>query len=207
MKTVTVVSQKGGSGKTTLTVNLAIAAALKKMQVVVIDLDPQQSAERWGRLRGGDNPIFVPGHGPNLATLIERARQGGADLVLVDTAPHSERPALEAAKLADIVLIPCKPSSLDLNAVGDTVNIVRLAKHGRALFVLNECRANSPLADQAAEALAEYGLPVARPRLGNRIAFIKAMAVGQGALEYEPNGEAAREVRQLYLHALKQEGM
>ena len=65
-------SQKGGSGKTTLSINLAIAGTLKGKSVVVIDLDPQQSAARWARLRSGDNPVIVSGHGPNVAELVEK---------------------------------------------------------------------------------------------------------------------------------------
>src|SRR5690606_26034540 len=95
MKTVALVSQKGGSGKTTLSLNLAIAAKERGHSVVVIDLDPQQSATRWSRLRQNDSPVIVSGHGPNLATLIERAQSGGADVVIIDTAPKSEGVALQ----------------------------------------------------------------------------------------------------------------
>ena len=152
MKTLALLSQKGGSGKTTISLNLAIAATLKGQHVVVIDLDPQQSSARWARLRSADVPVIISGHAPNLADLVERTRCGGGDLVVIDTAPKSENAALAAARLADQVLIPCQPSSLDLDAVADTVNIATLAK-ARAAFVVNNCRATSGLADQAEEAL------------------------------------------------------
>lgn len=205
MKTIALISQKGGSGKTTMSLNLAIAATLKGLSAVVIDLDPQQSATRWARLRTADAPVILPGHGPNLADLMARASEGGADLVIIDTAPKSEAAALTAARLADLIPIPCQPSSLDLDAIADTVNIASLAKRPAA-FVLNSCRASSSLADQAEEALREYMLPLAPVRLGNRVAFVKSLAEGKGVIEHEPAGAAAREIKQLSTWAMKQVG-
>ena len=202
MRTVTLLSQKGGSGKTTLSINLAIAAALDGQSVVVIDLDPQQSAARWARLRSGDNPVIVSGHGPNVADLVARAREGSADLVVIDTAPKSESAALAAAKLADVVIIPCQPSSLDLDAIADSVNIVQLAKRP-AFFVLNNCRASSTLADEAAEALSDYGIAIAPVRIGSRVAFVKSLAEGKGVLDYEPGRASASEITQLYRYTMK----
>lgn len=206
MKTLALLSQKGGSGKTTISLNLAIAATLKGKSVVIIDLDPQQSAARWSRLRTSDAPLIMSGHGPNLVDLVERARGAGADLVIIDTAPKSENVALAAARIANLILIPCQPSNLDLDAIADTVNIAALAQRP-AVFVMNNCRASSHLADQAEEALREYRLPIAPARLGNRVAFIKSLAEGKGVLEYEPSGPAAREMKLLYTSTMKQVGM
>ena len=203
MKTLALLSQKGGSGKTTISLNLAIAATLKGKSAVVLDLDPQQSATRWARLRDADAPVILPAHAPNLAELIARARDGGADLAIIDTAPKSEHASLAAARLADLVLIPCQPSSLDLDAISDSVNIAALAGKPAA-FVLNNCRASSSLADQAEEALAGYRLPIAPVRLGNRVAYVKSLADGQGVLEHEPRGRAAHEITQLFAAISKQ---
>lgn len=167
MRTVTLLSQKGGSGKTTLSINLAIAGALHDKSVVVIDLDPQQSTARWARLRQRDNPVIVSGHGPNVADLVKRTKAGGADLVIIGTAPKSENAALAAAKLADVAVIPSQPSSLDLDAIADSVNIVHLAKKP-AFFVLSNCRSSSTLADEAADPLSDYGLPIAPVRVATR---------------------------------------
>ena len=202
MRTVTLLSQKGGSGKTTLSINLAIAGALQDKSVVIIDLDPQQSAARWARLRQCENPVIVSGHGPNVADLVERARAGGADLIIIDTAPKSENAALAAAKLADVVVIPCQPSSLDLDAIADSVNIVQLARKP-AFFVLNNCRASSTLADEAADALGDYGLAIAPVRIGSRVAFVKSLAEGKGVLEHEPGRAAASEITRLYTYTVQ----
>lgn len=197
MQIIALLCQKGGAGKTTLSLNLAIAAAEAGRQVIVIDLDPQQSAVRWTRLRRKPAPVVVSGHAPNLSPLIEQARGGGADLVILDTAPKSESAALVAAKAADLLLIPCQPSNLDLDAVADTVNIARLSGKPAA-FVLNLCRATSALADQAEDALTSYKLPIVPVRIGNRVAFIKSFAQGLGVVEYEPRGSSAKEINQLY---------
>ncbi|MBU1210966.1 MAG: AAA family ATPase [Alphaproteobacteria bacterium] len=206
MQIIAVVSQKGGSGKTSLALNFAIAATVSGRQSVVIDLDPQQSAARWSRLRSLEEPVIVSGHAPNLGQLIEAAREGGADLVIIDTAPKSETAALVAAKAADLILIPCQPSSLDLDAVADTVNIAKLAGKP-ALFVLNGCKAGSTLSDMAAEALADYGVPLATVRIGSRVAFVKSLAEGKGVVEYEPKGPSAGEIIELYTATTKKGDM
>lgn len=206
VKTIALLSQKGGSGKTTLSLNLAIAAARANLSTVVIDLDPQQSASRWARLRKDDNPVIVSGHAPNLAALLSQARDGGAALAIIDTAPKSESASLIAAKAADLLIIPCQPSSLDLDAVADTVNIAKLAARP-AVFVLNGCKAGSSLTEMAAEALADYGLPVLPVRIGSRVAFIKSLTEGKGVVEFEPSGRSAQEIRQLFTSARRIDGM
>jgi chromosome partitioning protein len=206
MKIIALISQKGGSGKTTLSLNLAIAASLTGKQVVLIDLDPQQSAARWSRLRTADTPVIVSGHAPNLEHLIGQAKSGGADLVVIDTAPKSESASLVAANLADLVLIPCQPSSLDLDAVADTVNIAKLARKPAA-FVLTGCKAGSSLTDMAADALGDYGLPIAPVRIGSRVAFIKSLTKGQGVVEFEPSGSSAKEIKALYTYTTKKGDM
>ena len=206
MKTLALVSQKGGSGKTTLAINLAIAGTLARKVVVIIDLDPQQSAARWARLRQREEPVILPGHGPNLPDLVKRAKDNGADLLIIDTAPKSENASLMAARLSDLILIPCQPSNLDLDAVADSVNIASLAKV-KAAFVLNNCRSSSGLADDAAEALSAYSLPLAPVRIGSRVAFVKSLTEGKGVLEYEPKGTAAQEIQNLAQFARKQGGM
>jgi chromosome partitioning protein len=206
MLTIALLSQKGGSGKTTLSLNLAIAAVDDGKQAVVIDLEPQQSAARWARLRKANAPVIVSGHAPNLAQLLQQAASAGADLVIIDTAPKSETASLAAAKAADLVLIPCQPSSLDLDAVADSVNIARLAGKPAA-FVINGCKAGSSLTEMAAEALADYGLPLAPVRIGSRVAFVKSLADGLGVTEHEPRGRSAKEIRELYAYTTKKGDM
>ena len=108
--------------------------------------------------------------------------------------------------MSDLILIPCQPSNLDLDAVADTVNIASLAKV-KAAFVLNNCRSSSGLADDAADALSAYSLPLSPVRIGSRVAFVKSLTEGKGVLEYEPKGPAAQEIRGLANFARAQGGM
>ena len=87
MNILAILSQKGGSGKTTITINLAVAAALVGKQVIVIDLDPQSSTAAWSNLRSEEMPVIVPGTASHLPGMIERAKKAGADLILIDTGP------------------------------------------------------------------------------------------------------------------------
>src|ERR1039458_10336800 len=111
LKTLAIISQKGGAGKTTLALNLAVAAESIGVPTVVIDLDPQASAKTWHDIRvRKDAPFVVSAQAIRLDEVIEVSRANGAELVMIDTAPHSESAALGAARAADLVLIPCRPA-------------------------------------------------------------------------------------------------
>ncbi len=207
MKTITILSQKGGTGKTTLALHLAVSAETAGHTAAVIDLDPQSSAGGWGDSRTAEGPTVAIAHAPRLLSILEAAAANGATLALIDTAPHSQGDALGAAQAADAILIPCRPGILDLRAIGATVQIARLAGKPAAV-VLNACPTQGrALADEAAEAVRGYGIEVAPVRLTQRAAFAHALAGGQTAQEYEPGGKAAEEIRQLYEWACQFVGM
>jgi chromosome partitioning protein len=198
MKTIAIQSQKGGSGKTTTAVNLAVAAEQAGQRDVVIDLDPQASAAGWKDTRPGDTPVVVSVAPARLALALEAAKDGGADLALIDTAPHAESAALAAAKAADLILIPCRPGILDLRAIGTTADVAKIA--GKPAFVVLNAMppgASRLLADARA-AVAVHGLDVAPVVMEQRAAFGHALTAGQTAQEYEPNGRAAEEIAELY---------
>ena len=198
MKIIAVISQKGGAGKTTLAVNLAVAAELQDVPTVLIDRDPQSSAKTWHDIRASkEAPFVVSSQASRLEEVIGASRANGAELVIIDTAPHSESSALAAARASDLVLIPCRPAILDLKAIGTSGDLAALAKK-EAVVVLNAVPHQGKLADEAEEAARSYGLSVAPVKLTQRAAYVHSLTGGQAAQEFEPDGKAAQEIAELY---------
>jgi chromosome partitioning protein len=196
MRIIALISQKGGTGKTTLALHLAVAAGSKS---AVIDLDPQASASAWRDLRRIESPPVVSVQPSRLSQALKAAEEAGASLVVIDTAPHSEGSALAAARAADMIVIPCRPALLDLRAVASSVDIVQLAHKAEATaVVINACPPRGSLPDEAEGALKGYGLAIAPVRIGNRNAFVRALIEGLTAEEWEPKGKAAAEIEALY---------
>ena len=206
MKTISIISQKGGAGKTTLALNLAGAAEESGHSSVVVDLDPQASAKGWHDHRQKDAPVVISAQASRLNDVLDTARRGGADVCIIDTAPHSETAALAAARAADLILIPCRAGILDLRGISSSVDLVQIAKRP-ALIVLNAVPPRGGLPDQAQEAIAPYGIQVAVARITQRAVFNHSLTAGQTAVEFEPEGAAAEEIRALYKLACKQAGM
>ena len=203
MKTIAILSQKGGAGKTTLAINLAIAASKFKKQSAIIDLDPQASATTWHDSRDSDIPVVVSAQASRLQMVIDAAKEAGADIVFIDTAPHSESASLAAARIADFVLIPCRPAILDLRAIGNTIDITKIAAT-KAAVVLTCVPARGTLAQEAKEAVSTYKITLCPSQIGQRTAFVHSITEGQSVHEYEPNGKAVEEVNSLYKWLIKQ---
>ncbi|MCP5006727.1 MAG: AAA family ATPase [Planctomycetes bacterium] len=206
MKTIAIISQKGGAGKTTMAINLAVAAEMLGHSAVIIDLDPQASSKSWHDIRGSDKPAVISAQASRLPNILETARKHGAALVIIDTAPHSETTALESARAANIVLIPCRPSLLDLRAINTSCDLAALSKTP-AIAVLNAVPSRGTLADEAQKVITNYGLKVLPARLGQRSSFVHSITNGQSVLEYEPSGKASMEIRTLYLQTCRHAGM
>jgi len=198
MQTLAMVAQKGGTGKTTLALSLAVVAEAAGRSVLVVDLDPQASACKWSDRRAGETPLVVDAQPARLAAALAKAEQAGIDLAIVDTPARVEQAAAEAAKAADLVLIPCKPSILDLETLRATVELVQGRSRRAPLVVLNAVPAQGTRSEQAAEATTGMGLEVCPAYIGQRVAFEYAAQAGQAVTEYEPEARAASEVRQLY---------
>ena len=197
MKTIAILSQKGGTGKTTIALHLAVASERAGCSCAVIDLDPQASAAGWSDTREAETPAVVSAQAARLAQVLDTAQGHGVKLSLIDTAPHSEHDALLAARAADYVLIPCRPAILDLKAIGTSIDLVRLAQKAAAV-VLNAVPPRGTLAQEAAEVVRGYEIELAPASLGHRAAYMHALTAGQTAEEYEPRGKAAEEISQLY---------
>ena len=205
MRTIAVISQKGGAGKTTIAVHLAVAAAAASIRAAVIDLDPQTSARRWGDKRGRD-PEVISDHAERLPQLLAAAERNGADLVVVDTAPNADRASLTAARAADLVLIPCRPAAFDLDAIEATRELTEIARK-MPFIVLSAAPVRSSLIEEARRGLEAKGASVVPIVLHNRVAFSHAVIDGRTATEYEPAGKAAAEANALMLWACRHVGL
>jgi chromosome partitioning protein len=203
MKTVAIISQKGGSGKTTIAVHLAVCAERARKRVAIIDLDPQASALEWRSRRAAESPEVITATPEQLPALLTQAKANGADLAIIDTAPHSNRAATVAADLADIVLIPCRPSAFDVAAITTTLDIIKLTKaKERAAILLNAASARGSVTNEAEAGLSAVA-PVAPVRMYHRAAYSHAVNDGRSVEEYEPHGKAAEEIRALYKWLMK----
>jgi len=197
MKTVAIISQKGGAGKTTLTVHLATAAVAAGHTTAIIDLDPQGTATSWSDRRSAGAPEVVSGQAVRLPALMTAARDNGVDVLILDTAPNADQTASLAARAADVVLIPCRPSAFDLEAIETTLMLAKVAKKP-AYVVLNAVPPRSGIGKEAAEGLKGQGVQVAPHQLTHRAAFAHGVIDGRTAQEFEPEGKAAEEVAALY---------
>lgn len=200
MKTLAIIAQKGGSGKTTVAVHMAACAAQQKLKTAIIDIDPQRSAFLWNESRAEDRKLdAVAADISQLADLLQQAESGGVELAIIDTAPHSSTAAAIAAKLADYVLIPCRPARFDLDAIAATLEIAKAANTPAAV-VINAAATRGRLAEEARAALTREGATVVETVLHQRAAYSHAVIDGRSVHEYEPKGAAAAEIDELYNH-------
>jgi chromosome partitioning protein len=207
MRTVAVVSQKGGAGKTTLALHIAVAAELAGYSTVLIDMDPQGTAEAWSEWRKEAPPIVIPAKTATLARTLEKAAAHGAQLAVIDTPPLAEAEARVAAKAADLVLVPCRPNAFDLHSIRTTADLTRFAaKPAFAVFNAGPVAA-ARLYAETTELVTEISLQVAPERLSERAAFRHATGSGQAAQEIEPQGKAAAEVAALWRWICQQVNM
>ena len=197
MKVLAFLSQKGGAGKTTLAVHTAVAAHEAGEAAVLIDTDPQRSASVWGDARQGAAPIVATASVSELDRVLKAAVDDGMALAIIDAAPHAAPEAARIARVADLVVIPCRPTAFDLAAVEAAVRIARAARV-RAVFVLSACPFRAPEIAETRAALEGYDLSVAPVEITDRRAFARAVASGRAVTEFEGDGKAAAEIRALW---------
>jgi chromosome partitioning protein len=198
MRTIAVVSQKGGAGKTTLALHIAVAAELSGLSTAMLDLDPQGTAEAWAAWRKDEPPEVIGAKASTLPRTLEKASAAGADLVVIDTPPLAQAEARAAAQAADLILIPCRPRPFDLHAIQTTAGLA--LDFGKPAFVIfNAGPPRGTVAySEATDVAKMIGFQVAPVHLTERAAFHVATRDGRSAQEIEPEGKAAAEVAALW---------
>jgi chromosome partitioning protein len=196
MQTIALVSQKGGSGKTTLAIHLAAEMAGRGCKTLLIDLDPQASAALWADRRPSGGPDVTTEHPARLEAALQAARGEGYEVVLLDTAPHFDQAALRAAKASEIVLVPCRPATFDLAAVRSTLDLCEMAKRS-ATVIINAAPIRSRVVDEARAEIVKGGGRVSSVVVRQRVAFQHCLIDGRVAAEFEPGGSAAQEISAL----------
>jgi len=196
MKTVCVISRKGGVGKSQISVHLAVCAEMLGLTTVLFDLDPQASSAIWSDHRGEPTPAVVPAQAPRLRGLLRQAEAQGVDIVILDTPPSADSTAADAAAVADLMLIPCQPSAFDLDAIGASVRIAKVT--GKPAFVvINRAPMQGSEVSETRATLESAGVSVSPVVLHQRKAYSSRAHEGRTAMEHEPNGKAAGEARTL----------
>ena len=195
MRVITFVTQKGGSGKTTLALSCAAAAEEQGSRALVLDMDPQGTAEAWYQAREATTPKLAAITAADLPNAIAGG-QPRFDVVLIDTPGRDEPSTAAAIRHADLCLIPCRPTPADMKATPPTVaTIKRLGK--QSAFVLNQTPPRGYRIREAAQGLSMLGM-VAPVHIVSRNAYQDAQEMGLGVIEFEPDGKAAAEIRELW---------
>jgi len=197
LRVVAVASQKGGSGKTTLSGHLAVQAQRAGAgPVVLIDIDPQGSLADWWNERADELPSFAQTTVARLAGDLQVLRQQGFKLAVIDTPPAITMAIQSVISVADLIVAPTRPSPHDLRAVGATVDLCERA--GKPIiFAINGATPKSRITAEAAVALSRHGT-VAPITLHHRADFSAAMIDGRTVMEVDPEGRSSQEVTALW---------
>ena len=197
MKTIVITSQKGGSGKTTLAAHLAVEAERAgDAPAWLIDTDEQGTLSQWHERREAETPRRAEMPFARLATGLANMAKGGAAYCFIDTAPTISTQSASVIDLADLVLIPVRPSPADLWAVAETVTLVKNARKP-FLFVLTQAKTQATITAQTVAALSEHGR-VAQAFIADRVPYAGAMTGGRTAPELAPKSAAAEEITNLW---------
>jgi chromosome partitioning protein len=204
---ISLLNQKGGVGKTTLAVHLAVAFSLKKQRVLLVDADPQGSALDWSACR--ETGISLPVIGlpkPILHKELPKL-QADYDCIVIDGAPRVYDVARSALMASDLVLIPVQPSPYDVWAAKEIVDLLNdispFKENLKTGFVINRKIVNTAIGRDVNDALAEYDVPVFKSQLCQRVSFAECAATGQTVLETEPGSLASKEINTLVKEILE----
>ena len=200
MKVISVLNQKGGSGKTTIATHLARAIQLKGFSVLLVDSDPQGSSRDWAAVNE-ENPVPVVGiDRPTIERDLKRIAE--KDYVIIDGAPQAADLAISAIKASDIIIIPVQPSPYDIWATSDLVDLVKQRIEMtdgklKAAFVVSRTIKGTKIGKEISVALSDYDLPVLKTSITQRVIYPTSASIGSSVLDEEPAGEASKEINNL----------
>jgi chromosome partitioning protein len=198
MFTVALIEQKGGGGKTTAAIGLAVAAAQAGQTAALIDLDPQASAAKWKDRRAADDTVVVSAQASRLRQTLDFARDNGADLAIIDTPGKVTALPPKRPVAAGLVLISIRPQVFDFETLDAVRDVLLLAKNPPAFVLFNGMH---PAARKSAEEVkaitVNFGLTACPAHLCQLSSYAEAPATGQAPQELEPGGKAASELQRL----------
>ncbi|WP_010304023.1 ParA family protein [Candidatus Odyssella thessalonicensis] len=194
MKVLTIANRKGGAGKSTCAAHLAVEAVKLGIKTILIDMDPQKTLEGWWQKRSEENPYLIEASAPDLENVIEKLRNNNFDLCIIDTPGDASINALSGMKVADLIVIPSKPTAPDLTAIGRTISMVEESKISY-VFVITQGIIRAKATLQAASVLSQFGA-VAPAVISNRTSYATAMGIGSSAVETDK--QAAEEISQVW---------
>lgn len=196
---IAVVNQKGGAGKTTIALNLAAALAAEGKRVLLVDADPQQTAQDWAAVRSSPPPFQVVGLAKPVLHRDLPQMAADYDHVVIDGAPRNYEVARSAIAAADLVLIPVQPSGADFWASRETVGLVKESRGfketQKSVFVVSRKIGRTVLGRDIADALAEFEIPILHAGTMQRVVYAEALTGGTTVIEQQPRGPAAEEIR------------
>ncbi len=187
MKVLTIANRKGGAGKSTCAAHLSLEAVNGGMKVILIDMDPQKTLETWWQKREEENPYLTESNSKELTVIVEKLREKNFDLCIIDTPGDASLNAIAGIEVADLVLIPTKPTAPDLSAIGRT--LAMMEEHNKKFFfTITQGIVNSKATLQAASVLSQFG-SVAPSVISHRTSYASAMGKGDSASQIDKKAE------------------